>query len=1012
MTLLSKLQEGFSEIDHNYLRVFKVVTAIGCPVMHQVFIWGCPKDPNQTLEDYLLREKHMSNKDYRKLFNVHMRETIKTSPSGDKFDITLLLLAIKLTCVNVAHKDNRAWHTQDDSCLEYLLTSIKDTRNELAHNYIVMNKTQMVEKVESLRRLLIRTLESARDRYSIDQATVDNVIDITNKNINTIRDHPLAVKDINRYQSELLFDNLKRLMVKEGLAELKRMYERITIINPVFFVAGSDFLMDVGLVFSRIEVKQAGRFAKGKYIAYENILELNHLCESISQNPGNGEPATMVILEGVAGSGKTTLTKFIISEWSKRSHKFMGLDQFDLLFLMECRNPSLESFADLLVSLMPNVSKSFRKEDFVGCALDLKILVLIDGLDELNKSSEKLLREVLAMLRTRDIKILCTSRPEKVQDIYKIIPDGIVKVHLRITGIPANKRVDFVKAYHDEMKKLRRSEQDTTGLVEYLNMSSDKLDKHFRFPLNLVLLTYLWAQAPDRVNKVTTPTELYVQLLDLLVEKLVERLKHHDATKHVSCSELKEKTELFLRELYHESLYALSRDHVYIDKCAKVRLREICSDLHLPFKEVISAFMELKLVWTTSGTDELLSFPHKDIHDFFSASCLYLAITNDEYYDFVIRSHISRIAKVLCNIYATVTCSPSRQAISRILLSIHEGSASTLTVNKYQNILKHLAGLIGLSSKGAPSSLSEEIVGLLVQSGIDNEELWLDILSEVKCDVTTVQHIARNIEEFLSGELTIEDAKVRPFAFLLPHARPSSIYIDITDSGQRLPYLPGLLEAATTVSCRAAVCLRHFFLHPEDGYPDALMQAFRKSADQTKCRMFAFLGTVQDASLLPPTLEQLYLAVADEDQARILTGALASTRLPCLIKLGVHVMAGVQASCLLSLPALQCRPTLYLSGVDDSKVQWACEVARALQPPMDSFHSIMFPWSNMTTKGWKKLIVGLQHNGVKVTHACSVHLAALRRVQPQQEQLEELTRQYLECRFSIESETNIWPKLT
>lgn len=187
-------------------------------------------------------------------------------------------------------------------------------------------------------------------------------------------------------------------------------------------------------MFSRIEVKQAGRFAKGKSIAYENVLELNHMCESMPQTPGSGEPAAMTILEGITGSGKTTLTKFIISEWSKGSRKFIGLDQFDLLFLMECRNPSLESFADL------------------------KILVLIDGLDELNKSSEKIFREVLAMLRTRDIRVLCTSRPEKVQDVYKIIPDGVVKVHLRITGIPASKRVDFVKAYHDEMKKLQRSE--------------------------------------------------------------------------------------------------------------------------------------------------------------------------------------------------------------------------------------------------------------------------------------------------------------------------------------------------------------------------------------------------------------------------------------------------------------------------------------------------------------------------------------------------------------------------
>lgn len=337
---------------------------------------------------------------------------------------------------------------------------------------------------------------------------------------------------------------------------------------------------------------------------------------------------------------------------------------------------------------------------------------------------------------------------------------------------------------------------------------------------------------PDRVNKVTTPTELYVQLHDQLVEKLVERLKHHDATKHVSCSELKEKTEFFLRTLYHESLYALSRDIVYIDKCAKLRLRKACSEVHLPFKEVISAFMELKLVWTTSGTEELLSFLHKDIHDFFSATCLYLAVTNDEYHDLVIRSHSNFIAKVLCDFYAAVTCSPSRQAVSRILYNIHKGNASKMTVNKYQNILKHLAGLMALYSNGASPSLSEEVVKLLVQSGIDSEELWLDILSEVKCDSTTVQYIAKNLEEYLCGELSIEDAKMRPFSFLIPHARPSCVYVDIASSGQNLPYLPGLLDATATVHCKAAVCLRHFFLHPDEGSCNAFLRPFRKPTDQ------------------------------------------------------------------------------------------------------------------------------------------------------------------------------------
>ncbi|MPC30360.1 hypothetical protein E2C01_023622 [Portunus trituberculatus] len=107
---------------------------------------------------------------------------------------------------------------------------------------------------------------------------------------------------------------------------------------------------------------------------------------------------------------------------------------------------------------------------------------------------------------------------EAVQEVKKI-EEAIEAVRSQqliksdiIIGIADNRKEEFVRRYHEEMWKHGRSKQDTEDLINYIKNSESHLKSHYRLPLNLVLLTWLWADDPREVveeeEKVSVPHKL------------------------------------------------------------------------------------------------------------------------------------------------------------------------------------------------------------------------------------------------------------------------------------------------------------------------------------------------------------------------------------------------------------------------------------------------------------------------------------------------------------------------
>ncbi|KAK3877275.1 hypothetical protein Pcinc_017999 [Petrolisthes cinctipes] len=953
MNMLTGASGGFCEENLNFLRVFKAVASEGCAAMLQVFKWGCKKSKSKTLEDYLLMVKKMPEKLLKKLFNKTSRDKIRTDPECDSFDISLLLLAIKVACDGVAHKDSDEWHTEDKEKLEYNLTLLKNKRNEVAHNVRPLKKDEMKKNIEELRCLIVQIINLASTRFGISCTEKDKIISELNDSLNRTRDQHLLEAEIVEYRKKIDIEHALYIIKSKGPEELREKYKCLTVINPVSFIDGYDMRVEVDAIYSKIKIIKSGRHSTGDVIEIDDLLLVNDsdACEFPQSK------RKMIVIDGCSGAGKTTLTKLLVSEWLKSSLVIKGLLDIDLIFLMECRNAGIEKLSELIEILMPNTS-AMTENNIVKCVHNLRLLFIVDGLDELNKASQKLFSEILEISRTGDHTVFCTSRPQKLKDLFKMVPEELGVEHLQITGIPMEQRSDFARKYHDQMILLGKSKQSSEELVEFLEKSPAKLKEFYRFPINLVLLTYLWAEKAD-VKNIKTTTELYHQIHDMLIQKLLQRLKHLDSTRHIPVTELETKVQEFLFEIFRQALLTLKDDEVILNPKTLEKLRTFASDLALSAREVLSAFLVVKVVWTRSGSEEQISFPHKDMHDFFAANCLYHAISDNEYCKTLMESYLDSSPSK--SWWEKLRAPKQSGVIHDVLKVVLQGSVDLNKLAKFQNVFKHLAGLLYAKDDSVKDEECEELVKLFCESGISDRDQWLDLLGTVKWNKRTARYIATNI---FDDKLLVKDARIPEYLSLLPYANLKKVMIEIMSDPDDLPDLMKLLTEVAQHNCIVSLYLMHHYRNPEkektsDKFLNCLLD------DDAQCDVRVVVGNLSGSPI--PKLDgfsHVSTAVCDNSHAQALRNLFLSK---CVRVKGFHVQPDVMPAAVCSIPCDYFDEVfLFFSHITDEQVEWASNIAKALTCS-SGFQSIRFPASELSLNGCIDLINKMVERKVKIT---------------------------------------------
>lgn len=992
-------------------RLYEMTTRKGGSVLQQVLEWGtASRQSGQSFADYLFLSRKLPKGPLRK----------KLSPSQwrkmddhnlDGFDITLLYLCIQYGCHGLAPPGDQRWVDSGDT-LEYNLTSVKNFRNSFLHEEFEVDDSNFLNKTEELRNLLNKILKKAAEIYNKDQQLLEDVLQTLNDEINVIRDESLDLSG----RSSLDFDRLRQYVNNEGKLELKRRYRDMSSIGPVSNLLDKYIKTKVRIdkVFTKILMKE-----DDTQIHLEDLLALAERRQNQSQ-----ASSTALLVEGPAGVGKTTLTRKMISDWASGASSMEKLQDYEFVLLVECRAREIRSLCELLQSLLPTASKQVRKEYLVECIQDNRLLFIIDGLDELNSSSEQVYREILKLGESHgDVTVLCTTRPNKVHDFKRYVPDNFNIVHVHVLGIAEDDREEFVNNYSQALG-ITVEERDITGLLRYLNRKESRLQDHWRFPFNLVFVTVLWLHGPEVVNSMTTATELFLKTHEMCQRKLRQRLFDHEKTWKLDFPEMKEKMDKFLKKLYEEALINHCCDDTVLSRTSVERLRDTCNYLDLPAAEILSTFL-IQATSLTEEAEEKYSFPHKGIQDFFSALYVMESLIAD---DLDIPRIISGFRTVLSssNVPPRVSqciiqrnheilnklnhnASRTESSIRSVLDTTFKDAAkyrarrehtAELDLAKWQNILVHLMGLLYLEGRTMGEERSAELVALLKGAGVEGRSQWLSLLSEVKCEATVSRHVAQVMD--MRGVVRVTDCHVAAYASVLPHAQPSSVEVHVSCDPRDVPRLTELLTAMKGKTWATKMEFQDDFRHPKAG-GSVLDEHLRQIFQQPRGEVLKFKGQLSAAaaSALPRSLQELQLVLLDDAHYDALRPSLSS--LPRLKGLLLHVAVGVSGAALQPLPHVD-HLGLIFDHVGEDTVEWASGVARKLHPGKGYFH-LLFPGLGKSLTACYRLLEELSRCGVRVRRSVLVSPAV---AQADFVALNSISQRGIGCKFLADAEETVW----
>ncbi|XP_068235837.1 uncharacterized protein [Palaemon carinicauda] len=578
---------NFTTNELNLLKMYLVFHAGGpvSQVFSLVFETFCPNG-----QEVLTNQEN--SKQWTDAEMKHIQQ--KTPPS--ELDVTFLDKIIKKFCG--LHFDNCS---KPADTIQHNLWCVKSMRNSFIHEKPVYTDYDLASSFESLKKHLERTLHLLKAQKKLEDNKFSEELKNLNDRLDSIKDKVPPRQDLNEmepiYHHELL---------KTAICELKTYYEReqMKVAPPILVINGNKHgSWDILDLYTDTEVTVVVNYERCTPMPTSKILTLF------------SSQIHCLILQGQAGSGKTSLCKYLIQCWTKRI-EMDGLTTVDFLIFFSCNDICTNT--ETLFTFLKNILPSFRNltdDEIVIFLSELRLTILVDGFDEAGPTAQNLIKDTLHKFPSSHMII--TTRPEFTANVVQLFQSATKTnryISLDMVGFTEEGLEKYISKLFEDDHPSKSQE-----FSDYLKSMESSLKSFAKTPIAIAFFALIWKDNVENLISSITATKLYQTITDLYINREIQRHVSRHPSNHKDIRRKVKKWKIALEKIAWQTI---QENRLYITPNEEDELDAAAEDLNLKPSEALSILMTCKIKADNSINNVTWTFIHKSIQELLAAQHL------------------------------------------------------------------------------------------------------------------------------------------------------------------------------------------------------------------------------------------------------------------------------------------------------------------------------------------------------------------------------------------------------